>query len=116
MAIEHLTVTRESVCMADDAYAPHEEKFSFSPSLTLRDAIRKISEGPYLASIAGGRATWIAWHEEIRVAVVAQQWTEPKFLPNIDRALAIGSAPELYFQYLAQKDPEAVFADCNSHD
>lgn len=116
MKIECLTVTRESVCMADDVDAPHEEQFSFSPPLTLRDAIRKISEGPYLASIAGGQATWITWYKEMRVAVVAQQWTEPRFLDNIELAPAAGSVATLYFQYLAQKAPEAVFAECNYHD
>lgn len=66
-----------------------------------------------LASIAGGRATWLI---EVGVSgrcigVIAQQWVAPRLLvPDDAIASLFGSgAPSVYFRYRAQSDPDAVF-------
>ena len=67
---------------------------------------------PYLASIIGGQATWIV--EGTRpLAVVAQQWTAPRWLVSPElpaTSLAkSGGAPDFEVLYWCQVDPERVF-------
>jgi hypothetical protein len=57
--ISSLIVWRDSVCAGDDGDAPHERTFSASADVSLRDIAAQILNGHYLASISGGKATWI---------------------------------------------------------
>lgn len=43
-----VTLTRDSVCMADDVDAPHEEVFAFDPNRNLMDMARHIARSSYL--------------------------------------------------------------------
>jgi hypothetical protein len=63
----------------------------------------------YLASIAGGKATWVAIADGIPVAVVAQQWNRPQMLEPI--ATAVPAA--VHFIYRAQEDPGRVLTEVN---
>src|SRR5262249_7279956 len=106
-----LVVQRDSVCAGDDCDAPHELKLSVGDN-TLRDVVRELLGKGYLASIAGGRATWIL--EASRpLAVLAQQWEQPRFL--VDPEAAIGKyisrdrPPDLRLRYWCQVDPDKVF-------
>ncbi|MDB6079073.1 MAG: hypothetical protein JWO82_2820 [Akkermansiaceae bacterium] len=95
-------ITRDSVCMGDDVDAPHElvlEVSAGDPEAMLREVIRRYP----LASIAGGKATWICEVGGAEVAVVAQQWTEPRF---IALPLEICDGAEIHFVYHAQRQPE----------
>ena len=96
-------VTRDSVCMGDDVDAPHEQTLEIagnqSPEAILREVIRRYP----LASIAGGKATWVCKVAGKPVAVIAQQWKEPEF-----RTLPAGIPDEtrIHFTYHSQQPPE----------
>ena len=111
-------LTRDSVAMGDDVDAPHEQQRTFPDELALREVVGAIVDGGYLARIAGGRATWVLRAGDAAavdaVAVVAQQWREPRLLTDGQQPIRSFAGPDgtvrLHFGYLAQQDPEAVLA------
>jgi len=108
-----LNVERDSVCAGDDIDAPHAKRFAFGGKATLAEAVSAIIGTGYLATIAGGEATWIVEAAGEPLAVVAQQWASPKFL--IDPATPVNDcvAPDvpraLFFRYWCQVEPAVVF-------
>ena len=112
-----LVVWRESVCAGDDCDAPHELILTVGND-SLRGVTDRLIAAHYLASITGGRATWIlqAGDQEGRsLAVLAQEWAQPRFLVASDaEALTYvqsGARPHLLVRYWCQVDPAKVF-DC----
>jgi len=105
--------TRDSVAAGDDVHAPHERIFSFPDSLSPLQLIARIVADGYLATIAGGKATWSAVSGR-PLAVVAQEWREPRGVPWREPPLSeLEQRDGLYcihFNYHAQRDPEAVLA------
>ena len=107
-----LVIWRDSVAAGDDADAPHEWQLTVDAAATVDSVVRTIQSAGYLASIAGGEATWII--EGARpIAVVAQQWTEPRFL--VDRAMPMrevvkpSGRPHVEVRYWIQVSPDRVF-------
>ena len=110
-------VTRSSVAAGDDVDAPHARQFSFPDDSSTQDILNKIFKAGYLASIAGGYASWIVT-SHIPIAVIAQQWPAARMLtlsPNdqgkTDRA---NGEMRLHFEYHEQADPEAIYARLQS--
>ena len=103
--------TRDSVAAGDDVDAPHERVFSFPDSLSPLQVISRIVADGYLAKIAGGKATWSAV-SGIPLAVVAQQWSEPRGVPWRDLPVSeLEQRNDMYcihFNYHVQLDPELV--------
>ena len=109
-----VTMERESVCAGDDVDAPHGDSICIPQDCTLAQALDLIRNKGYLACIAGGHATWIA--ESSRpLAVMAQQWTSPRFLlapeTHLVECVELSGGRALFFRYWCQADPEVVF-DC----
>jgi hypothetical protein len=108
-----IILTRESVCQADDVFAPNEKIIYFSSTKSVADLTNKILEIHYLANIFGGKATWIMKNEETRIAVVAQQWANAKFIidekHSINELKKTADCINIHFDYLTQKDPEIVY-------
>lgn len=104
-------VTRDSVAMGDDIDAPHEKGFKFPDNTTIEDMVTKISSSGYLAKIQGGNATWSVV-SGIPISVVAQQWSEPRFIDwqpiDISRLKHSNNMVLLHFNYHAQTDPSIV--------
>lgn len=103
-------LTRDSVAMGDDIDAPHAYELSVPVGCTLAQALQYVLNRPYLASIAGGKATWVALLQQKPVAVLAQQWTQPVLL-GPDHMLPSGLEVQLHFRYYTQQEPEAVLAE-----
>ena len=104
-------LTRSSVCAGDDGDASHQKRFDLSNSESLEKLLTAIVKSAYLPTISGGRATWSVT-SAVPIAVIAQQWTEPRMLfllpkdlENLDRKEGI---LKLHFNYHAQLDPEIV--------
>jgi hypothetical protein len=105
-------VDRDSVCAGDDA-EPHSATCYVLPTASVSELIDAALSVCRLASIAGGRATWLI---EVGVpgrcvGVVAQQWVAPRLLaPNAAiTGLFVSAARSVYFRYWAQNDPDLVF-------
>jgi len=113
---KQLIVWRDSVCEGDHCDGPRELALTVRDE-SLRSFTARLVDASYLASVAGGRATWIIQTDSRAghpLGVLAQQWSQPRFLvaadsPVIDY-IERDAPPHLYFRYWCQVDPERVFA------
>jgi hypothetical protein len=105
-------VDRGSVAAGDDVL-PHAQRIEVPPATSLGDVVAGLLERRFLATIAGGRATWILVADR-PLAVVAQQWDAPRFLVDASRPISSfgdGGRVSLMFRYWKQHDPDRVFAE-----
>jgi hypothetical protein len=93
--------------MADDGDAPHSRTLDLPDDASIRDAVAAVLALSYLASIAGGEATWLVVVGPTITAVVAQQWATPRWLTD-PRAPA---PTAIHFRYLQQRDPDSVYTE-----
>jgi hypothetical protein len=106
--------------MADDMEFPHDAAITI-PDWLVRTVAFAIIKERYLACIAGGLATWILRTDDesgTPVAVIAQQWTDPKLLV-LENASFLDlvrdrELPRAYVQYWCQADPDLVFSALQS--
>ncbi|MBN1918050.1 MAG: hypothetical protein JW889_09090 [Verrucomicrobia bacterium] len=105
-----VNLTRESVCAGDDVDAPHATSFAV-PDETTVGGLARIIQDRYLPRIEGGKATW-SMVTSVPVAVLAQQWSDPRLLPPFDLAVTrlprVSGTVKVHVNYHAQRDPEAV--------
>ena len=107
----NIYVTRDSVAAGDDIDAPHGRWFSFPDTMPVMEVIARIVTAGYLAKISGGKATWSVV-SGFPIAVVAQQWTEPRPVsPRHVKASELENKNGvicIHFKYHTQLDPEIV--------
>jgi hypothetical protein len=133
-----ITAYRDSVCAGDDIES-HDRPFTVPLYASMPELIRLATNACGLPSISGDKATWIVkagGKDGTPIAVVAQQWEEPRlllpgtttvqiifgehkwvlFLKYLRHACGIGikdGAQEnkltLFFRYWCQANPDAVF-------
>lgn len=101
--------------MGDDVAAPHAVTRDVPDDTSVRSLLDGILSAGYLATVAGGRATWIATAGDATpLAVLAQQWAAPRLFPAGRTPLTTHAGPDgtlrLHFGYRAQLDPEAEYA------
>lgn len=103
-----INVDRGSVAAGDDVDA-HLTVFDLPDDVSLAEAVARIVGSRFLASIMGGKATWVLEGGQ-PLAVVAQEWSEPRWL--VDASLPVRAyGSSLFFRYLAQRDPAQVWRD-----
>jgi len=98
--------------MADDVDAPHEDVYDLAELTHLAAFLKAIREERYLPHIQGGRATWVVLGLG-PVAVMAQQWPEPRLLApaqSLISEICNPDGPGFEFKYAVQRDPAEVFA------
>jgi len=104
-----LLLTRDSVAIGDDINAPHLKETAIDESATSLDLARQILKMRYLANIGTGEATW-SMATDIPVAIIAQQWEEPKLISpgnSTVKELAKGEdCLEVHINYHCQEDPD----------
>jgi hypothetical protein len=104
--------TRDSVCAGDDCDAPHAREIDLPADASIEAIVRAALKASPLASISGGKATWCV-SSGLPLAVIAQEWSEPKFLhpipPKQSELDRRGETIRLHFSYFAQQDPNVVF-------
>lgn len=107
-----VVIWRDSVAMGDDVDAPHEWVMPAAADASVGAVVGAMLRAPYLASIAGGRATWIVEGAE-PVAVVAQQWAAPRWLVAPEQPVRAlrrpDGRPDLRVRYWCQADPERAY-------
>lgn len=124
-----IAVDRDSVAAGDDVNS-HKKFFIISEGRDIKSLVAAALCAAPLPSIQGGEATWIVYlieHDkkftdltERPIAVIAQQWGEPKFLTDSSQMLknSLSSVDNImvYFKYWLQSDPAAVLTAlrCNS--
>jgi len=107
-----IVISRESVCLGDDC-EDHNLKINIRETTTLNEIILDLFNRRYLASIDGGKATWVFKYHTQLLAVIAQEWDKPQYLVDkdikINNLLNSCEKPELFFEYLAQINPDIVY-------
>ena len=108
-------INRDSVCIGDDT-GSHEEIYKMKRDATLSDLFRKVNKKDYLAYIHGGKATWLVINLKKEIAVIAQQWSKPRYLSGdgitrLSELEKINDRISIHFRYLGQQDPDWIFND-----
>ncbi|MBF9069091.1 hypothetical protein [Streptacidiphilus fuscans] len=108
-------LTRDSVAMGDDADAPHGATRDLPAEMSAGEAITSVVKSDYLASIAGGKASWVLTCAGSSIAVVAQQWERPRFITpqgvSLSSLAVEDGSIHWHFRYLAQRDPGVIFEE-----
>ena len=103
-----LNLTRDSVATGDDINAPHFKEIVIDENVTLLDLARQIQDMRYLANIGMGEATWSVMTDS-PVAIIAQQWNEPKLVtpgnPTVKELVKGESCLKVHINYHSQEDP-----------
>ena len=105
-----ILLTRDSVAMGDDDDAPHHREMNIADDTSLQAVIKAVLQSRYLATIGGGKATWTII-SRIPIAIVAQQWTEPKILmpaPSLSSLDFSDNVLYMHFDYRTQQDPDSI--------
>jgi hypothetical protein len=111
--MKKIRLQRDSVCMADDMDAPHENLIEIADK-QVNTVAESIIAMNYLPCISGGKATWILRTDPngAPLAVIAQQWSQPKLLSlaqqTISPDLETGEL-QVYVEYYCQVEPELVY-------
>ena len=104
-----VVATRHDVHPGDD---PTLLEFTINEDSPAQDVIRRAADPGWLATIVGGKATWSVVSDG-PLAVVAQQWSEPRYLPFLEdkwvKAVRRDGALRLHFNYHAQLSPDDVY-------
>jgi hypothetical protein len=105
-----IEVTRDSVAAGDDIDGLHQYWLDMPSGASVARVVDAVLRAPYLPSTVSGRATWVLsagpWESGEPVAVVALQWSSPRYLVDPAREF---TATALYCHYWAQYDPDAVY-------
>ena len=99
---------RDSVAAGDDVEA-HASVIDVAEVSDLEGLFAHVLRVYPLPLIAGGLATWAICSRR-PLAVLAQEWSEPRMLPcrSLSDCLGSDGVVRLYFNYFAQIDPEVV--------
>ncbi|WP_324671877.1 hypothetical protein [Hymenobacter sp. GOD-10R] len=106
-----ILLTRDPVASSDDLL---EHRFIVPSNITLADILQIVLAQRYLATIAGGKATWVAHLQEKPIAVLAQQWQQPVLLSDQLPLLDNTDLIRLHLRYYNQQDPEEVLSRLRS--
>lgn len=99
-------LTRDSVCMGDDCYAPHQQDYTFDADTTLGDFVTRVADYPL--RMRGARwVMFLGWNraEGSPIAEISPEWESPRFMAGADPLLPLASlAPaggdlSFFFQY-----------------
>lgn len=98
---------------ASDGGEPFPMVVSIEANCTLADLLARIDTGNSLPGISGGQATWTVESSGgvATLAVLAQQWTESRWLASPDEPVGThfaGVAATLRLKYWNQIDPDEV--------
>ena len=103
--------TRDSVSAGDDVDAPHPREIRLTGDVTVERLVREVVSAADLPRIAGGRATWCV-SSGVPLAVVAQQWSEPRpvsfISPKLPELDLHDDTVKLHISYFAQQDLDAA--------
>lgn len=109
---QSIVVWRDSVAAGDDFDAPHEIKLYLEECASVAHVVAELTSIGYLPSISGGRATWIVEAGSQPIAVLAQQWSEPRYLVPAAQPMTplIGNPVRCHIRlkYCRQTDPDSV--------
>lgn len=111
--MEKIKLTRESVAMGDDVYAPHFLEIEIGPNWTIKEILNYIVKIDYLPKISGGKATWSVSINE-PIAVLTQQNPENPLLiclPDYPHqgTQDVVEIKHIHFNYHEQKKASIVF-------
>ncbi|RYG09454.1 MAG: hypothetical protein EOO07_23845 [Chitinophagaceae bacterium] len=108
-----IEVERDSVCMGDDANAPHTYRFKISTQAMLNNVFDHLASEHYLASVGGKNHTWEATigspqgiqSQKIVLIKGNNQYPEPSsILSDEISSYASNGKLSIYFNYISAPD------------
>jgi hypothetical protein len=97
------------VCAADDCDAPHARSLECTNDGSPEQLVSFIYRSVDLPKIFGGKATWCI-SSKIPLAVLAEQWTEPRMIygipPKLEDLDFSDGILRVHISYFAQVDPD----------
>ncbi len=108
--MKSIRITRDSVCMADDIDAPHEQQFEFEPETDAQGIAKRLLSGGYLAYV-GLNATWTLALGSDQV-VFGLRWGR-RFIRPVDpetHKFRVTMINAVHVGYAAQQDPKILAA------
>jgi hypothetical protein len=113
-----IILTRDSVCAADDCFAPHLRKWSLGLAMDVQKLMQKMKDDYLPTNIQGGKATWVVKSKAASLAVIAQQWEKPKLLCHTGSIASLQDENgnlEIQVEYRAYDDADKVFKELQQH-
>ena len=107
-----LILTRDSVGAGDDISAPHTKIQSLNIEKGIISLMKEAKEKYLPSNIQGGKATWLAQCNKKSIAIIAQEWSEPRIIDKnikIENLLNDNGDLLIFFIYLSQDDPENAY-------
>jgi len=122
LTVMTVMLTRDSVAMGDDTYAPHEWSFPVNTITTLAELIEIIYSEPYLQGASTGPSTWYVQTPKPHprpLAVLTRQRDRERWLTNPDQYViqmpdvydAATEQARLHVRHPFDNDAGRVFAD-----
>lgn len=102
-----IDVERDSVCMGDDAHAPHSYSFKVSTQARLTDVFAHLASEAYLASVSGKNHSWEAFIQNENVALFKGNNRQPESSPVLSHEVSQyvhDGKLALYFKYNSARD------------
>jgi len=105
--MKRILLSRDSVSMGDDS-RDNRLEIEIDENWQISEILAEILRINYLPKIMFGKATWgVAYLQP--VAVIAQEWEEPKLIRGEFFSYESKDFDRLHFTYFAQKDPDLVY-------
>ena len=111
-----VSLDRDSVAVGDDTDS-HAARAHVPVSNNVMERVGAALRACPLASISGGKATWLIDAGDTCVGVIAQQGSRPQFIVAEHTGTTdvfAGKSKTIYFRYGCQADPEALFEALHS--
>ena len=106
-------VTRDSVCMGDDVYAPHRQSYELQGFQSIKQIVGYTAKNYRLASVSARDIAWVLMAAEA-LAVFSPVWPEPRLLvkedDEVSRFMENGPVLNLYFAYIINCNPEQIYS------
>jgi len=83
-----IILTRDSVCMADDCFAPNKSVMRVKRSVTLESLVLNIIDQGYLPTISQSESCWFMKIDKIHLAVIECTGKDVQYLVNKDQSIS----------------------------
>ena len=104
-----IAVTRDSVCLADDADAPHEVSIRVDPNADMTTLAETVLASRALPQVGANAGWWFA-ARDARIALGFRDHMPFVRVARGDASLLAGDLIRLHLGYAAQLDPDALAA------
>ena len=111
-------ITRDSVCMADDCFAPNETIIHINRHASIELLLQEIIKQNYLPKMSWLKSAWVMKINKKTIAVVSPRWHKARYI--VDKNQKVGEycrlipSIKVHFEYISDSLPEMVYFKARS--